>query len=261
VLRRAQEKGYAEADPSYDVDGIDTAHKLAILINIAYGTYIKLEDIYTEGIRRINPLDIKFAKEFKYRIKLLAIAKSVEGKIEARVHPTMIPEAHPLALVDGVYNAVHVRGNAVGPVMFYGLGAGMMPTASAVVADIMDICRNMKLGVANRLSPLSFTDDAVKDVKIKAIDTLLIPYYIRFLAIDKPGALSKISGVLGANDISISSVLQKDRKVGGAVPLVIVTHHALEKELRAALEEIEKLDIIFEKPVCIRIEENLGTAN
>lgn len=261
VLRRAQEKGYAEADPSYDVDGIDTAHKLAILINLAYGTYIKLEDIYTEGIRHINSIDIKLAKEFGYRIKLLAIAKSVEGKLEARVHPTMIPATHPLATVDGVFNAVHVRGNAAGSVMFYGLGAGMMPTASAVTADIIDICRNMKNGISNRLSPLSYMEDAVKDVRIKAIDTLEIPYYIRFLALDKPGALSKISGVLGGHNISISSVIQKDRKIGGAVPLVILTHNALEKELRDAVEEIGKMDIIFEKPVFVRIEENLGTAN
>ncbi|MBI5888486.1 MAG: homoserine dehydrogenase [Deltaproteobacteria bacterium] len=261
VLRRAQEKGYAETDPSYDVDGIDTAHKLAILINLAYGTYIKLEDIYTEGIRHISSIDIKFAKEFGYRIKLLAIAKSVEGKLEARVHPTMIPATHPLATVDGVFNAVHVRGNAVGSVMFYGLGAGMMPTASAVTADIIDIARNMKKGISSRLSPLSYVEDAVKDVRIKAIDTLEIPYYLRFLAIDKPGALSKIAGVLGAHNISISSVIQKDRKVGGAVPLVILTHNALEKELRGAVEEIGKMDIIFEKPVFVRIEENLGTAN
>ncbi len=261
VLRRAQEKGYAEADPSYDVDGIDTAHKLAILINLAFGTYIKLEDIYTEGIRRINPLDIKFAKEFGYRIKLLAIAKSVDGQLEARVHPTMIPAAHPLAMVDGVFNAVHVRGNAAGSVMFYGLGAGQMPTASAVAADLIDISRNMRKGISNRLAPLSYTEDAVKDVRIKETDTLEIPYYIRFLSIDKPGALSKISGVLGAHNISISSVIQKDRKVGGAVALVILTHHAVEKELRDAVEEIGKMDIIFEKPVYIRIEENLGTAN
>ncbi|MBI5345202.1 MAG: homoserine dehydrogenase, partial [Deltaproteobacteria bacterium] len=132
VLRRAQEKGYAETDPSYDVDGIDTAHKLAILISLGWGAYMRFEDIYTEGIRGITQLDIRFAKEFGYRIKLLAIAKAVDGEIEARVHPTMIPEAHPLAAVDGVYNAIHLRGNAVGPAMFYGLGAGMMPTASAV---------------------------------------------------------------------------------------------------------------------------------
>lgn len=261
VLRRAQEKGYAEADPSYDVDGIDTAHKLAILINLAYGTYISLKDIYTEGITSINQLDIKFAREFGYRIKLLAITKSVDGKIEARVHPTMVPAAHPLANIDGVYNAVYLRGNAVGPVMLYGMGAGMMPTASAVVADIVDIARNMRMNASHRLTPLSYTDAAVKDVVIRETDSLEIQYYIRFLAMDKPGVLSKISGVLGQHNISISSVIQRDRKTGGAVPLVIVTHHALERELRAAIAEIEKMDIILEKIVYIRIEENLGAAN
>lgn len=261
VLRRAQEKGYAEADPSYDVDGIDAAHKLAILIDLAYGTYIDLKDIYTEGISRINQLDIKFAKEFGYRIKLLAIAKAHDGSIEARVHPTMIPVSHPLASIDGVYNAVYLKGNAVGSAMFYGLGAGMMPTASAVVADIMDISRDILAGTQNRISPLSYTESSVKNVKIREMESLELAYYIRFLAVDKPGALSKISGVLGEHNISISSVIQKDRKIGGAVPLVIVTHHAFERELRAAIADIEKLDIILDKVVFIRIEENLGAAN
>ncbi|MBI5588238.1 MAG: homoserine dehydrogenase [Deltaproteobacteria bacterium] len=261
VLRRAQEKGYAETDPSYDVDGIDTAHKLAILINLCYGTYIGLGDIFTEGIRDISQLDIKFAREFGYRIKLLAIAKSIDGRVEARVHPTMIPAAHPLAMVDGAYNAVHLRGDAVGPVMFYGLGAGMMPTASAVVADLMDICRNLNKDISNRLSPLSYTDEAVREIKIRDINSLEIPYYIRFLAVDKPGALSKISGVLGNHNISISSVIQKDRKIGGAVPLVILTHNAQERSLRDAIAEIQKMDIIHDKIVYVRIEENLGAAN
>jgi len=236
------------------------AHKLAILINLAYGAFIKLEDIYTEGITRVSQLDIRFAKEFGYRIKLLAIAKSVDGSIEARVHPTMIPAEHPLSAVDGAYNAVHVRGDAVGSVMFYGLGAGMMPTASAVAADIIDICRNLKKGISNRV-PLFHSDAASAGVEIKDMDKLEIPYYIRFLAVDKPGVLSKISGVLGAHDISIASVVQRERKVGGGVPLVIVTHNAVERELRSAIEEIEKLDIILDKAVYIRIEENLGASN
>ncbi|MBI4950277.1 MAG: homoserine dehydrogenase [Deltaproteobacteria bacterium] len=261
VLRRAQEKGYAEADPSYDVDGIDTAHKLAILINLAYGTYIDVNDIYTSGISSISQHDIKFAKEFGYRIKLLAIAKAGDGRIEARVHPTMVPASHPLATVDGVYNAIHLEGNAVGSVMLYGLGAGMMPTASAVVADLMDIARNMRKGISERVTPLAYTAEAIKDVALKPIDALEIPYYIRFLAVDKPGALSKISGVLGVHNISISSVIQKDRKIGGAVPLVILTHNALERELRSAIEEIQSMDIIHDKIVYIRIEENLGAAN
>lgn len=260
VLRRAQEKGYAEADPAYDVEGIDAAHKLAILINLAYGTFVALADIYTEGITRISPLDIKFAKEFGYRIKLLAIAKSVDGSVEARVHPTMVPATHPLASVDGVYNAIYIRGSAVGPLMLSGLGAGMMPTASAVVSDVIDISRNILKGISGRVWPFACTPDAMRDVKIKDMNSLEIPYYLRFLALDKPGALSKISGVLGAHNISILSVIQKDRKIGGAVPLVILTHHALEAELRSAIEEIEKLDIILDKVVCIRIEDTLGAA-
>lgn len=258
VLKKAQEKGYAEKDPTYDIEGIDTAHKLAILINLAYGTNIKLDDIYIEGITRIAPLDIKFAKEFGYRIKLLAIAKEENAKVEARVHPTMIPAHHPLANVDGVYNAIHINGNAVGSVMFYGRGAGMMPTASAVVADVIDICRNMRMGIKTRVSPLSYLPSEIKKVEIKNIETLEMPYYIRFSVIDKPGVLSKISGILGNHNISILSVVQKDRKVGGAVPLVIVTHDAKEKEMRQAISEIDKLDIILDKTVFIRIEENIG---
>lgn len=261
VLRRAQEKGYAEADPTYDIEGVDTAHKLAILINLAYGTHIRLEDIYTEGITSISQLDIKFAKEFGYRIKLLAITKSVEGKIEARVHPTMIPAQHPLATIDGAYNGIYLKGNAVGSVLLYGMGAGMMPTASAVVADLMDIARNISTGAVRRVPPLSCPEEEARPVVIRETESVEMPYYIRFLAMDKPGVLSKISGVLGSHNISISSMIQRDRKVGGAVPLVILTHNALERELRAAVAEISKMDIIHDKIVYIRIEENLGAAN
>jgi len=259
VLKKAQEKGYAEADPTYDVEGIDTAHKLAILINLAYGTHIRLEDIYTEGISKITPLDIKFAKEFGYKIKLLAITKEEGGKIEARVHATMIPAHHLLATVDGVYNAIHVKGNAVGSVMFYGRGAGMMPTASAVMADVVDICRNINKKATQRVSPLSYIEESVKKIEIRHIENLEIPYYLRFSVLDKPGVLSKISGVLGHHNISILSVMQKDRKVGGTVPIVIMTHHAREKELMAALGEIDKMDVVLDKTVYLRIEESLGT--
>ncbi len=261
VLKKAQEKGYAEKDPAYDIEGVDTAHKLAILISLAWGAHIRLEDIYTEGISRITQLDIKFAREFGFRIKLLAIAKCEDGSVEARVHPTMVPAAHPLAAVDGVFNAIHLRGNAVGPVMFYGLGAGMMPTASAVLADVVDICRDMRKGVAGRLHVMPYAEGESGAARIKDIAALDSPYYLRFFALDRPGVLSRLSGVLGAHNISISSVIQKDRKIGGAVPLVIVTHNALERELRSAVAEIEKLDIIHDKPMYIRIEENIGAAN
>ncbi|MBE9528512.1 MAG: homoserine dehydrogenase [Proteobacteria bacterium] len=260
VLKLAQEMGYAEADPTYDVDGIDTAHKLALLINIAYGTYITHEDVYTEGIRSINQLDIDFASEFGLTIKLLAIAKSIDGKVEARVHPTMIPSEHPLATVDGAYNAVFMHGDAVGSVMFYGLGAGMEPTASAVVADIIDICRDIKSGGVGRTAPLSTLPAAIKEVELKATEELDIQYYMRFLVTDSPGVLASISGVLGAHNISIYSVIQHERKVGGAVALVIRTHHAMERELRAAVAEIEELEVTKEKVVYIRIEETLGAS-
>ena len=259
VLKKAQEKGYAEADPTYDVEGIDTAHKLAILINLAYGTYIRLEDIYTEGISKVTPLDIKFAKEFGYKIKLLAIAKEEGGKIEARVHATMIPADHLLAIVDGVYNAIHLKGNAVGSVMFYGRGAGMMSTASAVVSDVVDICRNITKNAAQRVAPLSYTEESIKNIEIRHIENLEIPYYLRFSVLDKPGVLSRISGVLGNHNISILYVMQKDRKVGGAVPIVIMTHHAKEKELMTALHEIDKLDVVLDKTVYFRIEEDPKT--
>lgn len=255
VLKEAQSKGYAEKDPTYDVEGIDTAHKLAILINLSFATYIKLEDIYTEGIRGITPLDVEFSREFGYKIKLLAVAKNVDGSIEARVHPTMIPLHHPLSMVDGVYNAIHIVGNAVGNVMFYGKGAGMMPTASAVAADIVDISRGIIKGEGARLTPLAYTRGALGKRNIKRIAQLESPYYSRFSAIDRPGALSKISGVLGSHNISISSVIQKGRRAGSIVPLVIVTHKALEKEFNSALEEIKKLDVVVDRPMVIRIIE------
>ncbi|GMR04959.1 MAG: homoserine dehydrogenase [Thermodesulfobacteriota bacterium] len=258
VLKLAQDKGYAEADPTYDIEGVDTAHKLAILINLAYGTYLPLDKIYTEGITSIDPIDIKFAKEFGWRIKLLAIAKAADGLVEARVHPTMIPENHPLAAVDGAYNAVFLKGDAVGSVMLYGMGAGMMPTASAVVADVVDICRNLKKGISMRVPPLSYCRDKVKDIGIKDMGGVELPYYIRFQAMDSPGVLSRISGLLGSHNISISSVIQKGRKVGAAVPVVIVTHRAAEREMRGAIKEIEALDVITDRVTYIRIEENIG---
>lgn len=260
VLKKAGELGYAEADPSYDIDGIDTAHKLALLIDIAYGTYVSLDDIYTEGIRGITQTDIEFAREFGYSIKLLAIAKFIDGGIEARVHPTMVPLKHAISSVSGVYNAVFVHGDAVGSTMFYGQGAGMMPTASAVVADIVDIARDIKLGIPARMTPLAYSEAAVKDIGIRPIEELITPYYLRFSAKDEPGVLSKLSGVLGEHNISILSVIQHGRDEGNTVPLVIVTHSAKEEELQMALTEIRALDIVAEEILLIRIEESPGEA-
>lgn len=257
VLKLTQKKGYAEADPTFDVEGIDTAHKLAILVSIAFGVTLTPNNIYTEGITHISPLDIEFAREFGYKIKLLAIAKEEDNRLEARVHPTMVPLKHPLAGVDDVFNAVYIKGNAVGPVMFFGKGAGMMPTASAVVADVIDIARNMVQGISVRVPPLSFFKER-KGIEVKSIGDVEVQHYLRFTVVDKPGVLSKISGILGNHNISIASVMQKGRRAGEAVPVVIITHHALSKNLCHALEEIDKLDVILDKTISIRIEDSLG---
>lgn len=265
VLKEAQELGYAEADPSFDVDGIDTAHKLAILIALAYGTYVKLDDIYCEGIREITDVDVNFAKEFGYNIKLLAISKYLEGgKVEARVHPTMVPKDHPLASVDGAFNSVFITGNAVTDTMFYGPGAGQMPTASAVVADVVDISRDILKGSTGRVKPLSYFDDKVGEVEILPIEEVSFHYYLRFTVVDEPGVLGSLSGILGKYNISISSVIQRaennnddDGKSDEDVSLVMFTHEAKEKDLRAALKEIEATNKLSGKTVFIRVESSL----
>jgi len=245
ALSQAQRLGYAEADPSLDVDGVDAAHKLTILASFAFGTWIDFKRVYVEGIRDISPLDIEFSREFGYRIKLLAIAKRDGGKIELRVHPTMIPEGHLLSQVQGVYNAIYIVGDSVGPTLFYGQGAGSAPTGSAVVSDLVDIVRQGRL-----LQLPSFA----KDRPLKDIEDLRCPYYLRFTAVDRPGVLSKISGILGENDISIASVIQKGRTKRGAVPIVMMTHEAVERNIRRAIEEIDALDVIKDSTKLIRVE-------
>src|SRR5512140_2676268 len=216
VLKEAQAKGDADADPTFDIEGIDSAHKLAVLTMLAFGTQVKFEDIYTEGISKITPLDIDFARDLGYKIKLLAITKMVNGEAEARVHPTMLPGSYPIAQVDGVFNALSIAGDAVGSTMFYGRGAGDMPTGSAVVSDIIDIGRDILAGCAKR-SPVTAFRERSK-LSIRKMDDITSCYYLRFSAMDKPGVLSRISGVLGKNNISISSVIQKGRGTGEAVP-------------------------------------------
>ncbi len=255
VLKDAQEKGYAEADPSYDVDGIDTAHKLVILMVMAYGINIELDDVSIEGISRIEPIDISFAKQFGYRIKLLAISRNHGDHVEARVHPTMVPEGHMLACINGAYNGIHFNGDMVDDVLFYGQGAGKMPTGSAVAADIVDIARNIAFGCLNRVSSLSYLPEHIKDCKITPMDEIKCPYYFRMSAIDKPGVLAKISGILGDNGISIESVIQKRREEDVSVPVVIRTHSATEKAVEIAINAIDALDICTEKTVKIRILE------
>lgn len=255
ALAEAQRQGYAEADPTLDVDGIDTAHKLAIAGAMAFGTPICFDKVYVEGIRNIDPLDVQFASEFGYRLKLLAIARSADGQLELRVHPTLIPERHVLASVRGVYNAVHIHGNAVGNIMLYGLGAGMMPTGSAVVADLVDLARDIMTGSVHRVPPLGFLPENTSEIPVKPMDDVMTRYYFRFSAVDRPGVLSKISGILGANQISIAAVIQKGREVEGAVPIVMLTHEAKEKDVRRSLEAIDRLDIVRGTTRLIRIED------
>jgi homoserine dehydrogenase len=258
VLKEAQKKGYAEADPTYDIEGIDAAHKLAILIQLAFGTPLRFEDIFIGGISEITPLDIQFGQEFGYRIKLLAIAKMERGRIEARVHPTLISQRHLLSTVEGVFNAIYIKGDAIGPTLFYGQGAGQMPTGSAVVSDLVELGRNLLVQAEGcRVPPLSFQKSAIKKIPLKKMEDVVMPFYIRFSAQDRPGVLSKISGILGKNDISIASVIQKGRRIKGAVPVVMMTHEAKEKNVHRALKEIDQLDMILGKTVYIRVENEL----
>jgi homoserine dehydrogenase len=256
ALAEAQRKGYAEADPTLDVEGHDTAHKLAILSGLAYGMEIDLASIYIEGIARITPMDIAMAGEFGYRIKLLAIGKRRGEAIEARVHPTMIPFDNLLSNVDGTLNALTISGDAVGEIVHIGHGAGMMPTASAVLSDLVDIARNLLSAAPVRVPLLSFQPGCVRPIPILPIAEVSTHYYIRFSALDQPGVLSRISGVLGRHGISLKSVHQKGRKTNGSVPLVMLTHLAREADVQQALAEIAALDVVSDRPILIRIEDD-----
>jgi homoserine dehydrogenase len=255
ALAVAQKQGYAEADPTLDVEGYDTAHKIAILSALAYGMQINLRDIFIEGISHITPMDIEFAGQFGYRIKLLAISKHRGPAVEIRVHPTMIPFANMLSNVNGTLNAVTVTGDATGDILLYGRGAGMLPTASAVVSDLVDLARNLLIGAAGRVPALGFQREMIREIPIMPIDRISAHYYFRFSALDRPGVLSTISGILGAHGISIQSVQQKGRKTDGAVPVVMLSHRAKEADVQQALREISALDVTAATPVLIRIED------
>ena len=257
VLAEAQAKGYAEADPTLDVGGLDAAHKLQILASLAYNTYIRYADIYIEGIQRVEATDIAFARELGYRIKLLAIAKEESGELEVRVHPTMIPEAHLLASVGGVYNAVHIHGDSAGSLMFSGRGAGQMPTASSVVADIVEIAHNIIFHRPSRVSLLP-TGTMGESISLKPVERIRSRYYLRVMALDKPGVLSMVSGVLGDHHISIASVIQKGRAEQAAVPVVMLTHEATEGDMQKALRRINRLDVVAGETMCIRVEGTEG---
>ncbi|MBW8065234.1 MAG: homoserine dehydrogenase [Nitrospira sp.] len=254
VLAESQRAGYAEADPTFDVEGIDSAHKLSIMVSLAYGTPVNVKEVYTEGISHLAPLDITYAKEFGYTIKLLGIAKFSDGEVEARVHPTMIPSSSPIAQVDGVYNAIQLVGDAVADIVLYGQGAGAMPTGSAVVSDVIAIARNLLTGSTGRVPPASFQQDQRRPLRIRPMEEITSLYYMRFMVLDEPGVLSKISGVLGDHRISISSVIQQGRKEGQTVPVVIMTHRASERNVQAALREIDPMAFVSEPTTLIRVE-------
>ena len=258
VLGEAQRLGLAEADPSTDVDGVDSAHKLALLTTLAFGVAPRFADIPTEGIRRIDAVDIGFARELGYTIKLLAVARDGRDAVEAHVQPTMIPNGHLLADVAGNFNAIFVRGAALGPTMYYGQGAGAMPTATAVIADLIAAARDRAVGAAVRVPPWGVPQRALRRLPVRPLADIEGDYYLRFMAVDRPGVLARIAGVLGRNDISIASVIQKERRAETTVPIVIRTHHARQRNLARALAAIGRLDVVRGRPVEIRIEEQLG---
>ena len=253
ALSNAQKLGYAEADPSFDVNGTDVAHKLAILIILAFGTRVRFNDIYTEGIRQIGPMDISYARELGYRIKLLAIARHEDGAIDARVHPAMVPTDHPLALVRGPYNAIFIEGEALGPTMYFGQGAGMMPTATAVLADIIEIARNRIHGKSLRIPPLGYSMGSLSRFPLRRIDDLKTEYYLRFMVLDRPGVLAQISAILGHHGISIASVIQKEEREGKSVPVIMHTRSARERDIKKAISQIDRLKVTKAKSVFIRV--------
>jgi len=258
VLKDAQELGYAEADPTFDIEGVDTAHKIALLAALCFGTRVDFDKVYTEGITNVAAIDIQFATQMGYKIKLLAIGKNLGEQIEVRVHPTMIPMSYQLSEVDGVFNAVRLSGNFLGPALLYGSGAGMDATASAVMGDVMAIARDMLSGAKRRTPIMGYCADQIQELPIKPMSEIVSHYYLRFTVVDQPGVLAKISGILGKFDISIQSMIQPERHEADAVPIVIMTHDAKEANVSKALAEIDQLDIVQQPTRLIRVENNLG---
>ncbi len=258
VLQEAQELGYAEADPTFDIEGIDTAHKIALLAALCFGSRVDFSQVYTEGITNVAAIDIQFATQMGYKIKLLAIGKNDNGQIEVRVHPTMIPTSYQLSEVDGVFNAVRLSGDFLGPAMLYGSGAGMDATASAVMGDVMAIARDILSGAKMRTPIMGYCADQIADLPIKAMSDIVSHYYLRFTTVDAPGVLAQISGVLGKYDISIQSMIQPERHEADAVPIVLMTHEAKESNVNKALAEIDQLEIVQQPTRLIRVENDLG---
>jgi homoserine dehydrogenase len=248
ALAEAQKLGYAEADPSFDVDGVDAAHKLAILAALAFGRPVDFSAVHVEGIREVSALDISLAAELGYRIKLLGIAQRTEAGISTRVHPCMVPVAHPIARVDGVFNAVVAEGDFVGRVVLEGRGAGAGPTASAVVADLIDIARD-------RHTPVwGSAPGALAAAPAVPMEHRVGAYYLRLMVVDRPGVIADVTGVLRDHAVSLESMLQRGRAPGEAVPVVLTTHDCEEAQMRAAIARIQALEAVLEKPALIRIE-------
>jgi homoserine dehydrogenase len=255
VLAEAQHLGYAEADPTFDVEGIDAAHKLTILASIAFGIPLQFDKVYTEGISHITREDVSYAEQLGYRIKHLGVARRTDHGVELRVHPTLIPCRRLIANVDGVMNAVLVKGDAVGPTLYYGAGAGAEPTASAVVADLVDVTRTLTADPENRVPHLAFQPDALSDLNIHPVEDIETAYYLRLCAVDRPGVLADVTRILGALGISIEAVIQKEPlEDQQQVAIILLTRRVQEKHMNAAIAQIEALDSIEGKVTRIRLE-------
>jgi len=255
VLAEAQRLGYAEADPTFDIEGVDAAHKLTILASIAFGIPLQFDKVFMEGITAITQEDVSYATELGYRIKHLGVSRRTDKGIELRVHPTLIPHRRLIANVDGVMNAVLVKGDAVGPTLYYGAGAGADPTASAVVADIVDVVRTLTTDPENRVPHLAFQPDALSDIPILPMDEVETAYYLRMSVADKPGVLAEVASILGGKGISIEAMIQKEpAKEGSNADLIMLTHKVIEKNMNEAISAIEALNSISGKVVRIRME-------
>jgi homoserine dehydrogenase len=259
ALAEAQALGYAEADPTFDVEGIDAAHKLTILGSLAFGIPLQFDRTYTEGISRIQAQDVAYAGELGYRIKHLGIARRSGHGVEVRVHPTLIPHRRLIANVDGVMNAVLVKGDAVGPTLYYGAGAGSLPTASAVVADVIDLTRVLTTDPNNRVPHLAFQPNELSDIPVLSMDEVETAYYLRIQALDQPGVMARIAGILGEQGISIEAIKQKEPEEGEThVPLIMLTHRVREARMNSAIARIEDLDSVRSEVMRIRMESLAG---
>ena len=258
ALQEAQDLGYAEADPTFDIEGVDAAQKMALLASLAFGTWVKPEEIYTEGISQLTQLDIAYARELGYRVKLLALSTMDQGQLDVRVHPALVPAESWLANVHGSYNAVSISGDMVGRTMLIGRGAGALPTGSAVVGDLVDVARNILTRSSGRVPPQSYQVQSLRPLPRKDINDVICKSYLRFQVLDQPGVLAAIAGILGGEAMSIESVIQKGRgaRQGDTVSVVMMTHEARERSARQALQAIQALPSVQGDTVRIRVEDS-----